>query len=262
MGSGVLQLQDRPELVRPQLKELQSLPPPERQAVVAVYDFPDLTGQRRDKDGIASLSSAVTQGGTALLISALTEAGDGKWFKVVERNRIDDLAKERQIVRQTRDEYEGEGANKLNPMLFAGLIIQGGIIGYDSNIQTGGAGARYLGIGGTTVYRKDQVVVALRGVSTNTGEVIMNVQVSKTVLSVGRDLSVFKFVDVGTKLVEAEAGMTENEANTMAVKMAIEEAVVQLIKQGIAKGYFKFDPKIVSEPMIDYDLSVTKEEGR
>lgn len=90
----------------------------------------------------------------------------------------------------------------------------------------------------------------------------MNVQVSKTVLSVGRDLSVFKFVDVGTKLVEAEAGMTENEANTMAVKMAIEEAVVQLIKQGIAKGYFKFDPKIVSEPMIDYDLSVTKEEGR
>jgi len=262
MGSGVLQLQDRPELVRPQLKELQSLPPPERQAVVAVYDFPDLTGQRRDKDGIASLSSAVTQGGTALLISALTEAGDGKWFKVVERNRIDDLAKERQIVRQTRDEYEGEGANKLNPMLFAGLIIQGGIIGYDSNIQTGGAGARYLGIGGSTIYRKDQVVVALRGVSTNTGEVIMNVQVSKTVLSVGRDLSVFKFVDVGTKLVEAEAGMTENEANTMAVKMAIEEAVVQLIKQGIAKGYFKFDPKIVSEPMIDYDLSVTKEEGR
>ena len=262
MGSGVLQLQDRPELVRPQLKELQSLPPPERQAVVAVYDFPDLTGQRRDKDGIASLSSAVTQGGTALLISALTEAGNGKWFKVVERNRIDDLAKERQIVRQTRDEYEGEGANKLNPMLFAGLIIQGGIIGYDSNIQTGGAGARYLGIGGSTIYRKDQVVVALRGVSTNTGEVIMNVQVSKTVLSVGRDLSVFKFVDVGTKLVEAEAGMTENEANTMAVKMAIEEAVVQLIKQGIAKGYFKFDPKIVSEPMIDYDLSVTKEEGR
>jgi curli production assembly/transport component CsgG len=77
-------------------------------------------------------------------------------------------------------------------------------------------------------------------VNTNTGEVILNVQVSKTVLSVGRDLSVFKFVDVGTKLVEAEAGMTENEANTMAVKMAIEEAVLQLIKQGISKGYFQY----------------------
>ena len=56
----------------------------------------------------------------------------------------------------------------------------------------------------------------------------------------GRDLSLFKFVDVGTKLVEAEVGMTENEANTMAVKMATEEAVLQLIKQGVEKGYFKY----------------------
>ena len=240
MGNGVLDIQNKPELVTSQLKELQTILPPERQAVVAVYDFPDLTGQRKDKDGIASLSSAVTQGGTALLISALKDAGNGSWFRVVERNRVDDLAKERQIVRQTREEYEGETKNKLDPMLFAGLIIQGGIIGYDSNIQSGGAGARYLGIGGSVVYRKDQVVVALRAVNTSTGEVIMNVQVSKTVLSVGRDLSVFKFIDVGTKLVEAEAGMTENEANTMAVKMAIEEAVVQLIKQGINKGYFKY----------------------
>lgn len=257
IGSGVLQLQDNPQLMNSQVKELQNLPPPERQAVVAVYDFPDLTGQRRDKDGIASISTAVTQGGTALLISALKDAGNGSWFRVVERNRVDDLAKERQIVRQTREEYLGEGANKLEPMLFAGLIIQGGIIGYDSNLQTGGAGARYLGIGGTTVYRKDQVVVALRGVNTNTGEVILNVQVSKTVLSVGRDLSVFKFVDVGTKLIEAEAGMTENEANTMAVKMAIEEAVLQLIKQGIEKGYFNYAPRI------EYDTSaLTKEEAR
>lgn len=257
IGPGALQLQDNPQLMNSQVKELQNLPPPERQAVVAVYDFPDLTGQRRDKDGIASISTAVTQGGTALLISALKDAGNGSWFRVVERNRVDDLAKERQIVRQTREEYLGEGANKLEPMLFAGLIIQGGIIGYDSNLQTGGAGARYLGIGGTTVYRKDQVVVALRGVNTNTGEVILNVQVSKTVLSVGRDLSVFKFVDVGTKLIEAEAGMTENEANTMAVKMAIEEAVLQLIKQGIEKGYFNYAPRI------EYDTSaLTKEEAR
>ena len=239
-GEGVLSMKDDPVIMNTQVKELQKLPPPDRQAVVAVYDFPDLTGQRRDKDGIASISTAVTQGGTPLLISALKEAGQGTWFRVVERNRVDDLAKERQIVRQTREEYLGEGANKLEPMLFAGLIIQGGIIGYDTNIQTGGAGARYLGIGGTTVYRKDQVVVALRAVNTNTGEVILNVQVSKTILSVGRDLSLFKFVDVGTKLVEAEIGMTENEANTMAVKMAIEEAVLQLIKQGVEKGYFKY----------------------
>lgn len=240
MGGGILEMQDKPEVVRVQsLTGLIELPPPEKQAVVAVYDFPDLTGQRKDAGGVASLSSAVTQGGTALLIDALKNAGGGTWFRVVERNRVDDLAKERQIVRQTREEYLGKEANKLEPMLFAGIMLQGGIIGYDSNILTGGAGARYLGIGATSVYRKDQVVVALRAVSTNTGEILMNVNISKTVLSVGRDLSVFRFIDVGTKLVEAESGMTENEANTMAVKIAIEAAVVELITQGIEKGFWK-----------------------
>lgn len=229
-----------PVVERVQFKELERLSPPERQAVVAVYDFPDLTGQRKDKDGVATFSSAVTQGGTSILIDALKNAGGGTWFRVVERNRIDDLTKERQIVRQTREEYQGEGGNKLEPMVFAGLILQGGIIGYDTNIVTGGAGARYLGIGGSTQYRKDQVTVSLRAVSTNTGEVLLNVQVSKTILSTGTDFTLFKFVDVGTKLIESEVGMTENEANTVAVKMTIEAAVVELIKQGVAKGYWRF----------------------
>ncbi len=231
---------EQPKIEGVRFTDLKELNSPYRKPVVAVYDFPDLTGQRRDKENISSLSTAVTQGSTALLIDALKNAGNGSWFTVVERNRVDDLAKERQIVRQTRDEYLGDEANKLKPMLFAGIILQGGIIGYDSNIVSGGVGARYLGIGGDTQYRKDQVTVALRAVSTETGEVIMNVQVSKTILSVGSSMSLFKFVDVGTKLVEGEAGMTENEANTMAVKIAIEAAVVELIKQGIQRGYWRY----------------------
>lgn len=237
---GTYTVGDKPTAVGVKFTELSDLPAPEMKPVVAVYDFPDLTGQRKDTDNMSSLSTAVTQGATALLIDALKNAGGGTWFTVVERNRVDDLAKERQIVRQTREEYLGDEANKLRPMLFAGIILQGGIIGYDTNIVTGGAGARYLGIGGDTQYRKDQVTVALRAVSTETGEVIMNVQVSKTILSVGSSLSLFKFVDVGTKLVEGEVGMTENEANTMAVKIAIEAAVVELIKQGKEKGYWGY----------------------
>lgn len=231
---------ERPTLELPRFTELRDLPPPERKPVVAVYDFPDLTGQRKDKDNVASLSSAVTQGGTSLLIDALKNAGHGQWFTVVERNGLDNLAKERQLVRQTREEYLGSEANKLKPMLFAGLILQGGIVGYDSNLVTGGAGARYLGIGADTQYRKDQVIIALRAVSVETGEVLMNVQVSKTIISYGNSLSVFKFVDVGTKLIEGEAGMTENEAGTMATKIAIEAAVVELIKQGKEKGYWSY----------------------
>lgn len=233
-------MEDKPEVVKQStaLEQINDLPSPTAPVVVAVYDFPDLTGQRRDKDGISSLSTAVTQGGSTLLIDALKNARNGEWFKVVERNRIDDLAKERQLVRQTREEYLGKDANKLDPMLFAGIILQGGIIGYDSNIVSGGTGARYLGIGLTTQYRKDQVVVALRAVSTNTGEIIMNVQVTKTILSTANDLSGFRYIEAGTKLVELESGTASNEAGTIAVKRAIEEAVFQLVKQGINKGYF------------------------
>jgi curli production assembly/transport component CsgG len=233
-------IKDEPKLELPSYTQLQTLRPPTRQVVIAVYDFPDLTGQRKDGNGIASLSSAVTQGGHTLLIDALKNAGNGTWFRVVERNKIDDLAKERQIVRQTREEYVGKEANKLEPMLFAGIMLAGGIIGYDSNLTSGGLGARYLGVGVTTQYRKDQVVIALRAISTNTGEILMNVQVSKTVLSVGNDLTVFKFMELGTKLVESEVGMSINEANTLAVKMAVETAVVELIKQGSNKGYWSF----------------------
>lgn len=229
----------QPQVEHARLSALSQLAPPERPVVVAVYDFPDLTGQRKQTDS-TSFSTAVTQGGSTLLIDALKNAGNGQWFRVVERNRIDDLSRERQIVKMTREEYLGEDANKLEPMVFAGIILQGGIIGYDSNIATGGAGARYLGIGASTQYRKDQVTVALRAVSTNTGEILMNVQVSKTILSTGTDFTLFKFVDVGTKLVESEAGMTQNEANTMAVKMAIEAAVVELVQQGIEKNYWRY----------------------
>ena len=231
---------DAPKPYKTEFTELKSLPPPERKAVVAVYDFPDLTGQRKDKDTMASFSSAVTQGGVTLIIDAVKNAGNGEWFTVVERNRIDDLAKERQIVKSTRDEYQGKDSNKLKPMLFAGLILQGGIIGYDSNVITGGVGARYLGIGGDISYRKDEVSVALRATSTDTGEVVLNVQVSKTILSYGTSLTLFTFVDAGTKAVEAETGITENEANTRAVKVATEAAVVELIKQGIEKKLWSY----------------------
>ena len=125
---------EMPKLIQSSLVALKDVPPPKRKVTVAVYDFPALTGQRKDKDSVASFSTAVTQGGTAILIDALKNAGDGQWFTVVERNRIDDLAKERQIIRQTRDEYEGKDSNKLDPMLFAGIVLQGGIIGYDSKI--------------------------------------------------------------------------------------------------------------------------------
>ena len=124
-------------------------------------------------------------------------------------------------------------------MLFAGIILEGGVVGYDTNIETGGTGARYLGIGTTNQYRRDSIVISLRAVSTLTGEVILNVQTAKTVLSSGQAGDVFRFIDMDTRLLELESGMTQNESVTYAVRSAIEAAVLELIKQGDERGYWK-----------------------
>ena len=225
----------------PLVDKLQSLTPPKRKVPIAVYKFEDLTGQRKPSENLALLSSAVTQGAHVLLIQALKRAGEGKWFQVVERVGLDNLLKERQIIRNTRNSYEGEGAKKLKPLLFAGVFIEGGIVGYDTNTLTGGAGARYLGVGMHDEYRKDMVSVGIRLVSVNTGEVLLAVSTHKTILSTKVGINVFRFLDMGTKLLETEIGFTQNESITYAVRKAIEASVVELILEGEKTGLWEFE---------------------
>lgn len=223
-------------------KEFDVIPAPAsgKPVSVAVYSFLDKTGQRRPTAGIASLSTAVTQGGETFLIQALQNVGRGQWFDVVERVGIDNLTKERTIIRQMREAYEGPNAKPLMPMQFAGMIIEGGIIGYDSSTKSGGVGARWLGIGASTLYSEDIVTVGLRAVSVQTGKVLISVTVQKTILSSADSVTALKFFDAGTKAFESEIGMTINEPGTYAVKSATEAAVVELIKEGQRKGVWSF----------------------
>ena len=230
---------DEPTVVKlPAYVDLLNVPPAKNMPVVAVYGFKDLTGQRKARDGIADFSTAVSQGGTELLIDALKTASRGKWFRVVERQGIDNLVRERQIVRSTRKEYSDEKSGSIGPLLFAGMIIEGGIIGYDTNIQTGGRGARTLGIGFSRQYRKDIVTVSIRSVSVLTGEVLLNVQSTKTILSYGAGGDLFRFYEQGTQLVEYEDGVGNNESVTYAVRTAIEAGVLELIYQGHDRGFW------------------------
>jgi curli production assembly/transport component CsgG len=226
-------------------KDFDTLPPPSsgKPISVAVYSFKDLTGQRKPQANIASLSSAVTQGAEAFLIKALQDVGNGRWFDVVERVGIDNLTKERLIIRQMREAYEGANAKPLMPMQFAGMIIEGGIVGYDSSINSGGAGMRVFGIGKQTQWTQDVVTVSLRAVSVNTGKVLVTVAVQKTILGSADSVSALKFYDMGTKAFEAETGLTINEPGTYAVKSATEAAVVELIKEGQRKGVWDFKPE-------------------
>ena len=246
-------VEEAKEIRLPTHYELLVLPPAETMPVVAVYQFADLTGQRKRRDGIADFSTAVTQAGTEILIDALKTAGGGTWFRVVERNGIDNLVRERQIVRSARDEHKKQNPDDeeikqgIQPLLFAGILLEGGIIGYDSNIETGGRGARYFGIGKQSQYRRDEVVVSIRGISTLTGEILLNVQAKKTILSYGKGFDVFRFVDLDTRLVEIENGVTENESVTFATRAAIEAAVVALIKQGDERGFWVLQKQHLGE---------------
>ena len=214
-----------------------------KKMTIAVYSFQDKTGQRKPADNIANLSSAVTQGSEVWVIKALSEVGNETWFEAVERVGMDNLIKERQLIRNTRQAYEKDSPNgpkELKPMVFAGLILEGGIIGYDSNIAVGGVGARYLGVGAQTEYRVDTVTVVMRLVSVSTGKVLLSIATEKTIASSRSGADVFKFLDLGTKLIESETGYSVNEPTNYAVRAAIEAGVVQLVYEGETKGLWKF----------------------
>ena len=216
---------------------------------IAVYRFTDLTGQRKPSTKFSQLSTAVTQGSDTFVISALKAVSNGTWFQVVERNGLDNLVKERQLIRSTRDLYDGENEieNVLKPMLFAGLLIEGGIVGYDSNTSSGGAGARYFGIGISDQYRVDQVTVAMRIVSVQSGEILLTTNVTKTIASHSTGGDVFRFLDMGTKALEIETGVAINEPVNYAIRTAIEFAVLELINSGEKQGFWKFKKEKTSK---------------
>ena len=235
-------------------KDLSNITPPKGDPIIiAVYDFIDMTGQKKPGGNFASMSSAVTQGSYQLLIKCLQDAGDGKWFRVVERSSLASLLQERKLIRTTRQLSEGENAEPLPALLFAGAYITGGIVGYDSDVKSGGVGARILGIQANKQYRQDIVTIILRLVNVQTGEVVMTTTVEKTIFSTSTGSDVFKYFDADTMLVEIEAGYAKNEPVTFAVRKAIEKGVVDLIHLGAKKELWEFDIKEVEVPEIkDY----------
>ncbi len=242
-----------------QTEKLINLPEPASPTYVGVYNFKDQTGQYKNIENGSTFSTAVTQGATTILIKALE---DSKWFTPIERENLSNLLNERNIIRTTRDEYRAnpnDPPQRLNPLLFAGVLLEGGVISYDSNILTGGVGARYFGVGGSSQYRQDRITVYLRAVSTSTGEVLKTVNVSKTILSQAVDVGLFRYVNF-QKLLEVETGFTKNEPTQMAVQEAIEKAVEVLIYEGIKDGLWSTkegeakDKEVVEQYMLEKEL--------
>ena len=219
----------------PTFELLRELPRPVEPVVVAVYKFRDQTGQYKPADNGSSFSTAVTQGATNILIKALDDSG---YFTPIERENVSNLLNERKIIRSTRTQYGNPNSTEaqvLPPLLYAGILIEGGIVSYDANVLTGGAGARYFGAGANARYRQDRVTVYLRAISTSNGRILKTVNTSRTILSQALDGGIFRFVRF-QRLLEAEMGYTYNEPSEIAVREAIEKAVQALVLEGLVSG--------------------------
>lgn len=242
--------------------DLGSLPPPPQPIVVSVYKFRDQTGQYKDSETVLKYSTAVTQGGTSILIQALQEAGGGKWFTVLERESLTNLLNERKIIRQTRKQYakmnDPRQIPPLPPLLYAPIILEGGIISYETNLLTGGFGAKYFGMGGSTEFRRDTVSIFLRAVSVKNGQVLKTVNTNKTILSAKMDFGVFRFISL-TKLLEVELGVSTNEPPQIAVREAIELAVYSMILEGAMDNIWSFKDPERAKPLIEKYLEEKNE---
>lgn len=237
-------------------KDLKMLPPPKEQIVAAVYSFRDQTGQYKVSTTGSSFSTAVTQGATSILIKALEDSG---WFVPIEREGLSDLLNERKIIRSSRENYLGQNGKKLPdlpPLLYAGVIFEGGIISYDTNVLTGGEGVKYLGLSASGQYHQDRVTVYLRAVSTQNGRILKTVYATKTVLSQEIDVGVYKFVSID-KLLQSEVGFTYNEPVGIAVTEAIQKTVESMIVEGVQDNLWQLSkPSDITNPIF---VNYTKE---
>ncbi len=240
----------------PVKSELTKLPQPKEPIVAAVYKFRDQTGQYKASETGANWSTAVTQGATNILVRALEESG---WFILIERENISNLLNERKIIRSSREQYEGKSGVMLPPLLFAGVLLEGGIVAYETNIYTGGAGVRYFGTDASAQYREDRVSIYLRAVSTSNGKILKTVYTTKSILSQEVSMGVFRYVKF-KRLLEAETGYTYNEPTELAVTEAIEKAVLGLIIEGVLDNLWSLnDSTQISNSVIQDYIEEKKE---
>jgi len=216
-------------------RDLVRLPLPKGKIVASVYGFRDQTGQYKPAPD-SSFSTAVTQGAGSLLVKAIADSG---WFIPVEREGLQNLLTERRIVRALETARPGQkpAPDTLSGLLPASVLLEGGVVGYEQDVRTGGVGVRYFGIGASDQYRVDQVTVNLRAVDIRTGRILVSVSTTKTIYSFKVAGDVFRFVSY-RRLLEAEAGYTTNEPAQLCLRDAIEAAVIHVIVQGVRENHW------------------------
>lgn len=236
--------------------DLLNLPLPKAKMTVAVYGLRDQTGQYKPSPD-SSFSNLVTQGAASMLVKALKDSG---WYIPVEREGLQNLLTERKVVRAVESPTEkGKPSIELPSLLPASLIAEGGVIAYESNVRTGGAGANYLGIGANSSYRVDQVTVSLRFVDTRTGQILGVTTVTKTIYSYMLSTNIFAFTSF-RRLLQGEAGFSSNEPIQLGVRQALEAAVIHLTLQGVRDRFLDLkDEQAIFSPLVQKYLQADRD---
>lgn len=236
-GCSVPDLQTTPPKADQQsmLKTLSILPPFDSEPlVVGVYSFTDQSGQRSANDnGGSSMSTVLPQGLSSILVQELQQAGDGSRYLVVERENVDALLTERRIAVASLPE---EQSTQLTPLLLPGIILTGGAVSYDRRVSQDLRGLGFKSVNGVNEVVTDQVGIILRAVSVKNGVVLASIHTRKSVISARSGISGLYILKNG--VLALEIGGSANEPISLAVRLAIAAAVLELTHEGIEKGWW------------------------
>ena len=204
---------------------------------------PTRPGSSSPNEAGQTLSRAVTQGGGSILVKALQDAGNRQWFTIVERESLRNLLNERQIIREMRERYlgetDGQRRRRCRRCCSPACCSRAGSSAMTPTPSPAAPARPSSASAAQTEYRQDTVTVYLRAVSVRTGEVLTTVTASKTIASQALGASAFKFVAF-KELLEAEAGITTNEPDQLALQQAIEKAVYALVMEGVELKLWDF----------------------
>jgi|AntAceMinimDraft_11_1070367.scaffolds.fasta_scaffold23550_2 curli production assembly/transport component CsgG/holdfast attachment protein HfaB len=219
-------------------------------AAVAVGAVPDYTGKLSQFEG-----SAVTQGGSLMVFSALSKLGD----TVSIHERFDTRVTELELAYSDKQRLGDGQAHEVNGQVvpwvpyFGGSIeksdvyIVGGITELNYNIRSGGAEARVGQTGPKVRTFTLNVAVDLRLVDTSSLRVWSAVSVQKQIVGQEIGFEMFRFFN-GDDLIDINVGSKAQEPIQFAVRSAIEVATLKLLGEYTGVDYAGCLPDIWKLP--------------
>ena len=168
---------------------------------------------------------------------ALKTAGSGSWFNVVERGYLDSLLRERKLIQDTYSFLKKDPRKLIDPLKFAEYIVTGGVVSYDSPIQTGSAAVTLGNYGGGLGGHKDLVTINIRIVRVRDGLVLKSINASRPIITGSATGNATRVL--GRRILDAKGAIGVQEATQTAVREAIEAGVYELVRSGAATGLWE-----------------------